>query len=48
MRGWGRDAYGEGRYGNGKAPLGHRIIVLLILCTVAWLAIWAGIYVVLT
>ena len=44
MRGWGRDAYGEGRYGNGRAPWIKRVLVLLLLCTLSWLAIGVVIY----
>lgn len=44
MRGWGRDAYGEGRYGNGRAPRYQRVLVLLVLCLLSWLVVGAIFY----
>ena len=39
MGGWGRGPFGSGYYGSDKAPLEKRILVLALLCTLAWLAV---------
>ncbi len=40
MRGWGRDAYGEGYYGSDKAPLFHRVVVFLTMAAIGWTLVW--------
>ena len=40
MRGWGRGPFGGGPYGNGKAPLSHRVVVFLTLSVLGWTLVW--------